>query len=204
MMLRYLSLIIFALLTITSAGAQNNIWDAMKEFQTPEDSTRTKVWWFHGETRTTREGITADLEAYKAAGVGGVVYYDQVHGSAEDAFDAFSAEWWEMLKFAASEAKRLGLSFEITVSNGFVAGGPWITPDMGMQRLCSSEVHVDGGRTVNIQLPTPGTRWIDDVAVLAFPLEKRLYEERDFDSNLTLAGPFTARSITYTAPKARK
>ena len=26
---------------------------------------RTKVWWFHGETETTREGITADLEAYK-------------------------------------------------------------------------------------------------------------------------------------------
>ncbi len=53
---------------------------AWKEFANPQDSTRTKVWWFHGETETTREGITADLEAYKRGGVGGVVYYDQAHG----------------------------------------------------------------------------------------------------------------------------
>ena len=42
-------------------------------FSVPPDSTRTKVWWFHGETETTREGITADLEAFRRAGVGGVV-----------------------------------------------------------------------------------------------------------------------------------
>ena len=30
-------------------------------FNNPQDSTRTKVWWFHGETETTTEGITDDL-----------------------------------------------------------------------------------------------------------------------------------------------
>ena len=59
---------------------QSTLAQAWEEFSHPQDSTRTKVWWFHGETETTREGITADLEAYKKAGVGGVVYYDQVHG----------------------------------------------------------------------------------------------------------------------------
>lgn len=43
------------------------------------------MWWFLGETETTREGITADLEAFKEAGVGCVVYYDQVHGKGEGA-----------------------------------------------------------------------------------------------------------------------
>ena len=57
------------------------IKEAWDEFSNPADSARTKVWWFHGETETTREGITADLEAYKRAGVGGVVYYDQVHNN---------------------------------------------------------------------------------------------------------------------------
>jgi len=84
---------------------------AWKEFANPQDSTRTKVWWFHGETETTREGITADLEAYKRGGVGGVVYYDQAHGKGENAIPAMSQEWWDMLRFAASEAKRVGLSF---------------------------------------------------------------------------------------------
>lgn len=41
------------------------IKEAWDEFSNPADSARTKVWWFHGETETTREGITADLEAYK-------------------------------------------------------------------------------------------------------------------------------------------
>ena len=88
--------------------AGDGIREALQLFLTPPDSTRTKVWWFHGEGPTTHEGITADLEAFKAAGVGGVVYYDQVHGPAEDALDAFSPEWWEMLKFAALEARRVG------------------------------------------------------------------------------------------------
>lgn len=193
-----------ALLGTFTAGAQDGIYGAMKEFQAPEDSTRTKVWWFHGETETTREGITADLEAFKEAGVGGVVYYDQVHGKAENAFDAFSPQWWEMLRFSASEADRLGLSFEITVSNGFVAGGPWITPENSMQRLCSSEIHVKGGQTIEALLPTPGSRWIEDVAILAFPMKKTLWEEKEFSASLEIEGPFTARSITYTAPKGRK
>jgi hypothetical protein len=36
-------------------------------FLHPQDSTRTKVWWFHGETETTKECITADLTAFKKA-----------------------------------------------------------------------------------------------------------------------------------------
>ena len=80
---------------VADATTMQQAWE---EFANPADSTRTKVWWFHGETETTREGITADLEAYKRAGVGGVVYYDQVHGKGENAFDAFSQEWWEMLR----------------------------------------------------------------------------------------------------------
>jgi hypothetical protein len=39
-------------------------------FDHPQDSARTKVWWFHGETIGTHEGITADLEAFKDKGVG--------------------------------------------------------------------------------------------------------------------------------------
>ena len=124
-------------LGLAASAQDGGIRAALQAFRDPDNTARTKVWWFHGETPTTRAGITADLEAFKAAGVGGVVYYDQVHGPAEGALEAFSPQWWEMLKFAALEAKRLGLSFEINLSNGYVAGGPWITPGTGMQRQCS-------------------------------------------------------------------
>ncbi len=157
-------------------GAHSTKEQAWREFLKPDDSTRTKVWWFHGETETTREGITADLEAYKRAGIGGVVYYDQVHGDAKNALPALSSGWWEMLRFAASEAKRIGLSFEINVSNGFVAGGPWITKELGMQRLVASDRVVTGGKHFSGVLPAPGRADFWDVAVLAFPVSKDRWE----------------------------
>ncbi|MCD8287523.1 MAG: glycosyl hydrolase family 2, partial [Porphyromonadaceae bacterium] len=153
--------------TVSSSGCMTEVAAA---FASPPDTTRTKVWWFHGETETTRAGITADLEAYRQAGIGGVVYYDQVHNSSTpDAFEALSPDWWEMLLFSAQEAERLGLTFECHVSNGYVAGGPWITPDKGMQRLAATDTVLQGGSRVEVTLPRPASTYYKDVAVLAFP-----------------------------------
>lgn len=113
-----------------AVGETDKLW---RGFATPQDTARTKVWWFHGQTESTREGITADLEAFKRQGVGGLVFYNQVHGKqTSGALKVFSPEWWQMFVFAAKESKRLGLTFETHVSDGYVAGGPWITPDLGM------------------------------------------------------------------------
>lgn len=204
--------LIFGLLRPEAAGAvpdpgrPDGIREALAAFRTPPDEARTKVWWFHGETPTTREGITADLEAFKAAGVGGVVYYDQVHGPAEGALEAFSPAWWEMLKFSALEAKRLGLSFEINLSNGYVAGGPWITPETGMQRLCSSDTLVHGGGRFRGRLAAPSSQpWWWDVAVLAWPVAPCDWQTVPLDAQLCrVPEGFAARNISYTAPKARK
>ena len=185
-------------------------------FDHPQDSARTKVWWFHGETIGTHEGITADLEAFKAQGVGGVVYYDQVHGQGEGAFKVFSPEWWDELIFSSQEAKRIGLNFEANASNGYVAGGRWITPDKSMQRLATTELIVEGGRDVTFQMPmvkAPGN-WHQDVAVVAVPYDEALSgDSRNVFSadsvlklsnpelttfiNIDFGRPFTARSITY-------
>lgn len=188
----------------------NHMEDIYAEFEIAPDSTRTKVWWFHGETTTTKDGITADLEAFRDAGVGGVVYYDQVHGDAKDAFPVFSDEWWDALIYAASEAKRLGLTFEINLSNGFVSGGPWITEDMSMKRLCSSELVLSSGEVLDSVFPAPSDRKYWDVKLLAFPVpsdvnweDKILVSEPvKSDTSLILVydfgTPFTARSFTYS------
>lgn len=140
-------------------------------FTNIKNDTRTKVWWFHGETETTKYGITKDLESFKKQGIGGVVYYDQVHGEGKNAFKSFSKEWWDMLIFASCEAKRLGLTFEVNVSNGFVAGGPWITPQYGMQKLAVVDTLVDGDNNIPIRLPVPESYkgYYKDVAVMAIP-----------------------------------
>lgn len=192
-----------------TSNSQCSVQDMYMAFQSVPDSTRTKVWWFHGETETTHEGITADLEAFREAGVGGVIYYDQVHGDAKGAFPIFSPEWWDALKFSAAEAKRLGLTFEISLSNGFVAGGPWITKEMSMKRLCKSEVIVAGGTEYDEVLPMPSEDEFWDVKTLAFPVpdsveweSKVLIEKQVKFHEPTLltydfGKPFTARSLTY-------
>lgn len=148
------------------------------EFTHGSDAARTKLWWFHGETETTKEGITADLEAFKREGVGGVVYYDQQHGKGENALAAFSLTWWDMFRFAASEAKRLGLTFETHLSNGYVSGGPWITEDLSMQRLDAVDTLVNGGKRFNTKLPVLKSKSgiVRDVAVMAFPVPEGNWE----------------------------
>lgn len=181
------------------------------------DDARTKTWWFHGETATTKEGITADLEAFKEAGLGGVVYYDQVHGLAEHALEAMSGEWWEMFKFAAREAKRLDLTFEVNMSNGYACGGPWITPEMAMQKVCASEAVVKGGTHADFDLPTPGNSLTGEICILAFPVgEEFMTEEvvmspsdtvldnRNHLLDIPVKTGFTARSFSYSVSRRGK
>lgn len=160
----------------SAVGTIQQLSDAATCFDTLNNDTRTKTWWFHGETKSTKAGITADLEAYQSAGLGGVAYYDQSHGNAENADDGFSKPWWDMIKYAALETKRLNLSLEINCSSGFVAGGPWITPDLSMKRLSATSHLIQGGQTIKQQLdlPTNKTAYYQDVAVLAIPIRNHL------------------------------
>lgn len=165
-------------MTISAQTGKASMNQIRSEFSHGSDAARTKLWWFHGETETTREGITADLEAFKREGVGGVVYYDQQHGKGEHALAAFSPVWWDMFRFAASEAKRLGLTFETHLSNGYVSGGPWITEDLSMQRLEATDTLVTGGRHFTGKLAARKSKSgvVRDVAVLAFPVPEGNWE----------------------------
>lgn len=210
--MKTLTLLVSFLLCCPLCGNADDVKKLWQGFHQPQDSCRTKVWWFHGETETTREGITADLEAYKKQGVGGVVYYDQVHGKGEHALEAFSPEWWKMFIFAAQEAKRIGLKFETHFSNGYCAGGPWITDDLGMQMLVSTDTLVKGGQGFDASF-TPsllGRKYHGNVAVLAFPAKKAYWGKRKMQANRTITTEegtvslitdmgktFTARSLTY-------
>ena len=79
---------VFLIASATYTAKADGLWDS---FADPSQEARTKLWWFHGETETTKEGIDADLRAFKDAGIGGVVFYDQTHGSQEGACPALSA-----------------------------------------------------------------------------------------------------------------
>lgn len=87
-------------------------------------------WWWHGSS-VTREGISANLEAYAGAGMGGlhIIPIYGVMGDEDHFIDFLSPKWMEMLGHTVSEAERLGMGIDMTSGTGWPFGGPGISYD---------------------------------------------------------------------------
>lgn len=169
-----LSGIITALLCLSASSFAQ---DTLKErFLHPPASAKPWVFWYWMQAAVSKQGITADLEAMKEAGIGGA-YLMPIKDTANPpyirpAVRQLSPEWWEMVRFALREAKRLGLQIALHVSDGFaLAGGPWIKPEESMQKIVWSQLSLSGGRSFNDTLPMPpvNEHYYKDIAVFAFP-----------------------------------
>ena len=66
------------LLLATQAGAQND--PLVQQFRDPPDADRPWVYWVWMDGNLSREGITADLEAMKRVGIGGVIIMEVNQG----------------------------------------------------------------------------------------------------------------------------
>ncbi|QHS62620.1 glycosyl hydrolase [Chitinophaga agri] len=149
-------------------------------FRLPPPMAKPWVFWYWMHASVTKAGITADLEAMKEAGIGGA-YLMPIKGKANPPFinppvEQLTPAWWEMVRFAHSEAARLGLQLGMHFSDGFaLAGGPWITPAQSMQKVVWTATTIRGGTAFNDTLSQPLTneKYYRDIAVLAFPVVVR-------------------------------
>src|SRR6185295_1150171 len=65
-------------------------------------------------------------------------------------------KWREMVKFAVSECKRLGLEFSILDCEGWgEGGGQTVTPAESSQMEVWTTAHVSGGKDVTLDIPRP-------------------------------------------------
>ena len=145
-----------------------------KEFRNPPDSAKARTYWMWINGHLNKEGITADLEAMKRGGLGGSQIYD-VSGTFEFAGPVkyMSPEWLALIKHAASESQRLGLKLGMHDGPGWSgSGGPWITPELSMQVMTSSEAVAHGPAKFDAVLPQPPTNldFYRDTFVLAYPI----------------------------------
>jgi len=145
-------------------------------FQNPPEAARPWVFWYWMNGAVTPEGITADLAAMREAGIGGAYLMPIKDVENPPAITPparqLSPQWWKMVKHAMTEADRLGLKLAMHVSDGFaLAGGPWITPELSMQKLTYSETQATGGKRLSLALPQPPAvqGYYRDVAVYAYP-----------------------------------
>ncbi len=139
-------------------------------FSEPPMTAWPRVYWFWMGTNVSKEGIVADLEAMREAGIGGLIQMaipDSV--GSWDMFEivdsptpdhrVLSKKWWELLAFAVNEAGRRDMFFDLHVCPGYATcGGPWITPENSMQLLTFSHVELDGAEPATITLPRPAVK----------------------------------------------
>lgn len=142
------------------------------EFAAPPDEARPHTWWHWMNGNISKEGITADLEAMKRAGLRGATMFNVDQNCPPGPVTFLGDSWWDMTLFAAQEANRLGLTLGTANCGGWSSsGGPWVTPENAMKMVVTSEVTVKGGGAVSVTLPQPLTQYnlYKDIAVVAFP-----------------------------------
>ena len=149
-----------------------------EQFAAPPASARPWVYWFPLDGNITREGITADLEAMARVGIGGVLYMETDQGTPKGPVPFASPAWRELIQHACKEASRLGLKINMNNDAGWCgSGGPWITPELSMQRLVWTETAVTGPKRFEAKLPQPKAvkDYYRDIAVFAYPTPAKPY-----------------------------
>src|SRR3989304_10496888 len=159
--------IVFCVVATRSVAAG----DLAKDFVAPPDWAKPRVYWWWLNSRVSKEGITRDLEQYRAKGIGGVLLFDtgMPAGPMPSGPRFMSPEWLDMVKHALLEADRLGIEVSINLCSGWDAGGPWITPDFAAKQFVQSELRLTGPQKFEGKLPQPPSdaAYYRDVAVQA-------------------------------------
>ena len=168
--------------------------DLERDFFNPPTNSKPYVWWHWMGSNFSKYGITKDLEAMKAAGIGGATIFNLTSAVQESNASTENLPWpnqtyrspayWEAIRFAAQEADRLGLEIGLHNSVGYsTTGGPWIKEEQGMQKLVWSSIDVEGGSNVSVNVPTPQkptesgwggnskkANYYKDIVMLALPI----------------------------------
>ena len=147
------------LLTLASLGvcrAGEARSELARGFSAPPSAARPWVYWFWLNGNITRHGITADLEAMRRVGIGGVLIMEVDQGTPPGPARFASPPWRELFKHVCAEADRLGLKVNMNNDAGWCgSGGPWITPELAMQKVTWTETAVEGPRHFQGRLPGP-------------------------------------------------
>ncbi len=186
-------------------------------FQNPPLQYRPYVWWHWMGSNFSKEGITKDLEAMKDAGIGGATIFNIASAVQESHTPIDNNPWpeqtyrseayWEALKHAASESKRLGLKLGIHNTPGYTTtGGPWITEERGMQKLVFSNTKIKGKQKVDFSLKRPRlpiyrglgstkdqqASYYNDIGVIAIPDKEnvKVTDLLDLSDHIDSAGQF--------------
>ena len=137
-------------------------------FKSPPSSARPGVFWFWMGGMISEEGITKDVEALSAQGIGKVLLMhmpDQCPYPRQWAYrdypgkvNVLSDEWFNLVNYAIGECDRVGIEVGSFMCPGWGhVGGPWVPESKGTKKMAITKVEVMGPSKVNQLLPRPKT-----------------------------------------------
>ena len=169
-------------------------------FDNVPDSIRLAVYWYWINDNISREGVTKDLEAMKAAGITRAFIGNIETGNVPYGKVGFmSDEWWEVTRTAMKKAGELDIELGMFNCPGWSqSGGPWIDEDRSMRYVAFDSRDLTGDGTPKIvDMPDVPAERI--VGVFAYPALKGRREEVSMRGEgtvkLKFREPMTARTL---------
>lgn len=164
--------------------------DLAQTFAAPGEEVATACYWYWLSGNVTAEGVVADLQAMKQAGITrafiGFQGLDPGEAPRGPVY-ILSKEWFFIVETALRQASNLGI--EIGIFNGpgwSQAGGPWVKPEHSQRYLglqtARCETRHDGTLTATLERPKG---WLADVKVLAV-----------VDPGYSVLQPFSSQGIS--------
>ena len=137
-------------------------------FAWPPITAQQKPWafnWWMGSA-VDKTNLTKELERYAAAGLGGI-HIIPIYGAKgfEDKYiNYLSPQWMEMMGWAVSESRRLGMDCDMTTGSGWCFGGPTVSEADGTATIVSKTFQVAGSAKIAEKIDKTATQ-----ILMAFP-----------------------------------
>ncbi|RZL45991.1 MAG: hypothetical protein EOO93_26500, partial [Pedobacter sp.] len=128
------------------------------QFRLPPDSAKSRVYWFWIYNRVTKEGITRDLEEFKAKGISGVnLICNGGYGGKQPLLGVtyLGDEWRALFRHAVRETKRLNIELGFNMAGGWTMMGPSVTQDYAMKKVVSTQLKVTGPGKLSVTIAKP-------------------------------------------------
>ena len=169
--------------------------DLPSQFLNPPNRAKPYAWWHWMGADFSQPGITKDLEAMKAAGLGGAVIFNVGSGVGNNPWPEQTYRgkaYWDAVRHALAEAKRLGMEISLAGTPGYsCTGGPWVNLERGMKKAVWSITAADGGKPISLTLPPlEGGALARDISVFGVPCKKNasVHDLIDLSDKMDAAG----------------
>lgn len=186
-----------------------------KDFLTPPDYARPRVYWWWLEGNISNEGILNDLTEMNKVGIKGAIIFDGGSSSYGNLKKTKQGEpfgskaWNELFFYACQIADSLGIEISLNNGSGWNAGGPWVTPELNSKKIIWNESIFNGPKKINLQLPIPdgvlnynGKDYWKPIRVIALKLDESANDVKplknfDLKAVNSIKIPYTDNELGY-------